>query len=65
MCNSCDCPDFEKCSIRGTAPIGWCCPRCIGFNPLDLLCPNRFETHKTKEFLHIPVKEYILSLQEH
>ncbi|MBD3254849.1 MAG: hypothetical protein GF383_07135 [Candidatus Lokiarchaeota archaeon] len=28
MCNYCDCENYEKCSIVGNIPIGFCCPNC-------------------------------------
>ena len=28
MCNSCECPEMDKCSIRGYASSGWCCDKC-------------------------------------
>lgn len=51
MCNSCECENIEKCSVRGNAPIGWCCPQCINYNPLNIPCANQFEICKTREFL--------------
>ncbi|TFG21661.1 MAG: hypothetical protein EU529_12855 [Promethearchaeota archaeon] len=29
MCNSCNCDDYDKCSIVGYMPIGFCCEKCI------------------------------------
>ncbi|MFO7796303.1 MAG: hypothetical protein ACQERB_06480 [Promethearchaeati archaeon] len=28
MCNNCNCDNYEKCSIVGYMPIGFCCSRC-------------------------------------
>jgi hypothetical protein len=28
MCNSCNCENYEKCSIVGYMPIGFCCSKC-------------------------------------
>ncbi|MEJ2250551.1 MAG: hypothetical protein P8Y97_12975 [Candidatus Lokiarchaeota archaeon] len=28
MCNVCDCEEYEKCSIVGYIPLGFCCPKC-------------------------------------
>ena len=33
MCNHCECDNQEKCSIIGYLPIGFCCEKCIQFNP--------------------------------
>ncbi len=51
MCNSCWCENQDLCSVRGTAPMGWCCHNCSVFSPLSLPCPNQFETYKTREFI--------------
>ncbi len=29
MCNNCNCDNFDKCSIVGYQPIGFCCSYCI------------------------------------
>ena len=29
MCNNCNCDNFDKCSIIGYMPIGFCCSFCI------------------------------------
>lgn len=28
MCNSCNCDNYDKCSIVGYMPIGFCCSKC-------------------------------------
>ncbi|MBD3254848.1 MAG: hypothetical protein GF383_07130 [Candidatus Lokiarchaeota archaeon] len=28
MCNNCNCENYEKCSIVGYMPVGFCCSRC-------------------------------------
>jgi len=58
MCNSCRCDDMDKCSIRGNAPVGWCCSECTTFNPLDVACVNKFEITKTREC--IVLKDFLL-----
>ena len=32
MCNECRCDDYEKCSIVGNIPLGFCCPKCDFYN---------------------------------
>jgi len=32
MCNFCDCENYDKCSIIGNIPMGFCCPKCVNFN---------------------------------
>lgn len=28
MCN-CDCENYDRCSIVGYFPLGFCCPKCV------------------------------------
>jgi len=28
MCNSCNCDNYDKCSIVGYMPVGFCCSKC-------------------------------------
>ena len=28
MCNNCNCDNYDKCSIVGYMPIGFCCSKC-------------------------------------
>ncbi len=39
MCKECSCDNFEKCSIVGFMPIGFCCENCILFVD-ECLCKN-------------------------
>ncbi|MHA1649730.1 MAG: hypothetical protein ACTSYB_06025 [Candidatus Helarchaeota archaeon] len=59
MCNSCYCENWEKCSARGHAPIGFCCSHCDNYSPLNIPCGNKYQTTKTKEYLVL--KKLILS----
>ena len=29
MCNNCNCENYEKCSIVGFMPVGFCCSKCV------------------------------------
>jgi len=29
MCNNCNCDNYDKCSIVGYMPVGFCCSKCI------------------------------------
>ncbi|MFX1314548.1 MAG: hypothetical protein ACFE9T_01690 [Promethearchaeota archaeon] len=29
MCNNCNCDAFDKCSIVGYMPVGFCCSNCV------------------------------------
>jgi len=29
MCNNCNCDNYEKCSIHGYMPVGFCCSHCF------------------------------------
>lgn len=54
MCKSCDCDNYEKCSIVGYMPIGYCCSLC-----------NQYEEHKTcinEEDKEIPVSGSVIKL---
>jgi len=32
MCNNCNCDGYDKCSIVGYLPIGFCCSHCYLYN---------------------------------
>ena len=32
MCNNCNCDAYDKCSIVGYLPIGFCCSHCYLYN---------------------------------
>ncbi len=32
MCNNCNCDNYDKCSIVGFMPIGFCCSNCYLYN---------------------------------
>ena len=32
MCNNCNCENYDKCSIVGHMPIGFCCSKCVLYN---------------------------------
>ena len=32
MCNNCNCDGYDKCSIVGYLPIGFCCSHCFLYN---------------------------------
>lgn len=29
MCNNCSCENWDKCSIVGHMPVGFCCSKCV------------------------------------
>lgn len=29
MCNNCNCENYDKCSIVGYMPVGFCCTKCV------------------------------------
>lgn len=49
MCNGCDCENYEKCSIVGYLPVGYCCPKCViyseGHECLTLLMKKDFSMY--------------------
>ena len=32
MCNNCNCDGYDRCSIVGYLPIGFCCAHCLLYN---------------------------------
>ena len=46
MCNNCDCENYEKCSIVGYFPLGFCCPKCTFYEDRE----KCFQTLKEVEF---------------
>ena len=32
MCNNCNCENYDKCSIVGHMPVGFCCSKCVLYN---------------------------------
>lgn len=52
MCNNCQCDNYEKCSIVGQIPTGFCCPNCDFYvdgtacERLKEKVQERFEKHK-------------------
>ncbi len=53
MCNNCDCENYDLCSIVGSIPVGFCCPKCNFYNEdktckrlkvVKLSIPDKIET---------------------
>ena len=52
MCNSCDCVEMDKCSVRGYASSGWCCDHCNFITTLNCEIITKSQTiEKEEEFL--------------
>lgn len=32
MCNTCSCENEDRCSVVGSASVGFCCPKCVHFD---------------------------------
>lgn len=32
MCNNCNCDAYDRCSIVGYMPVGFCCEKCVLYN---------------------------------
>jgi len=47
MCNTCDCEEIDKCSIRGYMPVGSCCEECILISSIK--CETVEETVKESD----------------
>ncbi len=51
MCNNCNCNGYNKCSIVGYLPIGFCCAHCFLYN----------ETHTCLSTKTKPLEESAIS----
>ncbi|MBY9007518.1 MAG: hypothetical protein KGD63_12240 [Candidatus Lokiarchaeota archaeon] len=38
MCNHCKCENEDKCSIKDSKPVGFCCVKCVLYNSQSI-CP--------------------------
>ena len=70
MCKECSCDNYEKCSIVGFMPMGFCCENCILGNNEDA-CNNiasKVETTTSKvlnnkmKLLHTSIEGEILKV---
>lgn len=49
MCNNCYCENYEKCSIVGYMPIGFCCSKCTLYDESHIcLATKRISTKGAK-----------------
>ena len=48
MCNSCECDNMDRCSIRGTSPIAFCCDRCLTINTTQCQKPKRERSYENE-----------------
>jgi len=44
MCNNCNCEEYEKCSIVGYMPIGFCCSKCILYDEVHTCLISKART---------------------
>ena len=56
MCNNCNCDMYDRCSIVGFMPYGFCCERCVLYDK-NLTC-LRMQTKRDKK-LEINMDEEI------
>ena len=49
MCKNCDCDNYEKCSIVGYMPIGFCCSLCNQYIELQPCVHEEIKIAKTLE----------------
>jgi len=47
MCNNCDCENYEKCSIVGNIPLGFCCPQCVYYNEEHTCLNSKMRTESS------------------
>ena len=41
MCNNCNCDNYDKCSIVGHMPIGFCCSKCYLYDEEHTCLANK------------------------
>jgi hypothetical protein len=41
MCNNCNCDNYEKCSIVGYMPVGFCCSKCYLYDENHTCLANK------------------------
>ena len=44
MCNNCECDNYDKCSIVGNIPLGFCCPKCNFYNEEHTCLNSKMKT---------------------
>jgi len=49
MCNSCNCEAYEKCSIVGYLPIGFCCSRCVIYDEVHTCLSTKVKGAREEE----------------
>lgn len=47
MCNECDCENYDLCSIVGSIPLGFCCPKCVHFNEAHICLNSKAKTEQS------------------
>lgn len=41
MCNNCNCHNYDKCSIVGHMPVGFCCSKCYLYDEKHTCLANK------------------------
>ena len=49
MCKNCNCDFFEKCSIVGYMPIGFCCENCYLYDEYRTCLKSKSKAEKIKK----------------
>ncbi|UCC20192.1 MAG: hypothetical protein JSV62_02600 [Promethearchaeota archaeon] len=49
MCKNCNCEYFEKCSIVGFMPVGFCCENCFLYDEYTTCLKSKTRTKEEKE----------------
>ncbi|MHA1291345.1 MAG: hypothetical protein ACTSQJ_01605 [Promethearchaeota archaeon] len=58
MCNNCNCDNYDKCSIVGFMPIGFCCSNCYLYDE-NYTCLKTKTKPKEKNILNNSAKTLI------
>jgi len=59
MCNNCNCKNYDRCSIVGYFPPGFCCSNCYLYDESLTCLKSQFKT-KAKEGTHKGLKKFTL-----
>ncbi|MFW9827915.1 MAG: hypothetical protein ACFFEY_10000 [Candidatus Thorarchaeota archaeon] len=61
MCNNCNCEAYDKCSIVGYMPVGFCCTKCYLYNEQHTCLESRTKGKVVKvEALSASIEDGIL-----
>ena len=57
MCQNCNCDFFEKCSIVGYMPVGFCCENCFLYDKHHTCLETKFKVKEEKDIVSAELRE--------